>query len=204
MPSLCTPEEAEAFGAPLEAEARRRPLILDLSERSWLNSLELGILARLSRAARAGGRRLLLAAVAPRTARLLRLMRLDRWVDLPGTAPEWERRLAEEADPGAAAGTRWIRKDGALEVALAEEFAGDEAARAHAELDRQGLDGIRSVVVDGARLRYIDSTGLLFLKAARRRTAEGKGADLSLRAFPPKALEALRREGLDAPAAAPS
>jgi len=204
LPPLATGADAEAFAGPLEAAARQGGLILNLSNRSWLNSLELGTLARLSGAARAGGRRLLLSAVPPRSARLLRLLRLDRWVEIPGSAAEWDRRLAEGAASGDGPRTRWVRADAALDVVLPEEFEGAEAARARTELAGQMGDGIRTVVIDGTRLRYIDSAGLLFLKAARRRATEGKGIEVRLRAFPPKALEALRREGLGDLPAVPS
>src|SRR5262249_57305695 len=87
--------------------AEEAPLVLDLSGRAWLNSLELGAVARLARAAATGGRRLLLAGVSRRALRLLQLLRLDRWVDGARPADEWARRL-EEGGSGVEGGrTRW-------------------------------------------------------------------------------------------------
>jgi N-acetylglucosaminyldiphosphoundecaprenol N-acetyl-beta-D-mannosaminyltransferase len=186
----------------LEAAARRRTLVLDLSGLTWLGSTELGALAQLSGAARAGGRRLVLCGVVPRLARLLRLVRLDRWVEIPESPSDRDRRLSELAAPEETRRTRWVRADGTLEVVLASEFEGAEAARVQSELGGQNLDAIRSFVIDGHRLRYIDSAGLLFLKAAGEGFRRAKGADVSLRAFPPKTLDVLRREGLGALAAA--
>jgi len=193
---------ADVSFASLEEAARRRTLVLDLSGRSWLGSAELGAVARLSGAARAGGRRLVLCGVVPRLAGLLRLVRLDRWVEIPESPSDRDRRLSELAAPEESRRTRWVRADGALEVVLAAEFEGAEAARVQSELGGQNLDAIRSFVIDGHRLRYIDSSGLLFLKAAGEGFRRAKGSDVCLRAFPPATLERMRREGLGAIAAA--
>ena len=85
---------------------------------------------------------------------------------------------------------------------LASEFEGAEAARVQSELGGQNLEAFRSFVIDGHRLRYIDSSGLLFLKAAGEGFRRAKGADVRLRAFPSTTLEVLRREGLGTLAAA--
>src|SRR6185436_10826752 len=60
LPPLSTPEAADDFCSRHEAAARTGGLALNLSDLRWLNSLELGAVARLSRAAREGGRSLLL------------------------------------------------------------------------------------------------------------------------------------------------
>jgi N-acetylglucosaminyldiphosphoundecaprenol N-acetyl-beta-D-mannosaminyltransferase len=197
FPRLAAAEQAEAFCAPLEAEAARRTLILDLSESPWLSSLELGALVRLSQAARIGRRRLLLSGVRKRPLRLLRLLRLDRWLEIPQSVEDWNRRLEDYAAPEAARRTRWSRSGSTLEILLPEEFEGGEAARAQSDLALQNRDGLQNIVIDGGRLRYIDSSGLLFLKTAHRGTSEGKGIAMSLRTFPLRILEVLRREGLN-------
>lgn len=198
VPPMATAEETEAFCSPLESELRGRTLVLDLSGCAWLSSLELGAIVRLSRAARTAGRRLLLSGVRSRPLRLLRLLRLDRWLEIPKTAQDWDRRLEEYAAPESARRTRWNRTEGVLEILLAEEFEGEEAARALSDWSGQNRNGLQSIVIDGGRLRYIDSYGLLFLKTLHRGPSEEKGLSVSLRTFAPRVLDVLRREGLGA------
>lgn len=196
---LRTPEEVEAFCRPLELAARERALAVDLSERFWLSSLELGALARLARASWAGRRRLLLYGVSRRLRRLLRLMKLDRWVEIPASADEWDRRLDDYSGPEGSRGSRWTSEGTTRRILLAEEFEGDEAVRAEADFVRVAAEaGIAHFIVDGRRLRYIDSAGLLFLKNLWRSCEEGTGRRLSLESFPRSVLSLLRREGMSA------
>jgi anti-anti-sigma regulatory factor len=196
---LRSPEEVEAFCGPLEPAARERALVVDLSERFWLSSLELGALARLARAAWAGRRRLLLSGVSARLRRLLRLMKLDRWVEIPGSAEEWERLLNAYSGPEGSRGSQWSREGATLRVLLAEEFEGEDAVRAEAEFVRVAAEaGIDRFILDGRRLRYVDSSGLLFLKNVWRSCEEGSGRSVSLRSFPEAVLDLLRREGMSA------
>jgi N-acetylglucosaminyldiphosphoundecaprenol N-acetyl-beta-D-mannosaminyltransferase len=196
---LRTPEEVEAFCGPLEPAARDRALVVDLSERFWLSSLELGALARLARAAWAGRRRLLLSGVSRRLRRLLRLMRLDRWMEIPGSAEDWDRRLDEYSGPEGSRGSQWSSEGTTRRVLLAEEFEGEDAVRAEAEFVRVAAEaGVDRFILDGRRLRYIDSSGLLFLKNVWRSSGEGAGRGVSLRSFPEAILNQLRREGMSA------
>ncbi|HLY07829.1 MAG TPA: WecB/TagA/CpsF family glycosyltransferase [Planctomycetota bacterium] len=200
--ALATPADVEAFCAPLESVAREGILVLDLSECSWLSSLDLGALARLAQASRSSGRRLLLSRVPGRTARLLRLLRLDRWLDLPSSPSEWDRRLEELAAPLDQRRTRMGREGGALEIVLAEDFEGAEAARVLGWISRpEALADLERLTIDGGRLRFIDSSGLLLLQSAATWASGREGRILQLRAFPPQTLELLEREGLGALAA---
>jgi N-acetylglucosaminyldiphosphoundecaprenol N-acetyl-beta-D-mannosaminyltransferase len=187
---LARAEEAAAFCAAQEPTASDRILVLDLSGFGWLNSLELGAIARLARAGRKHGRPLLLANASRRVARLIRLQRLNRYAELPESAEAFTRRLEELTLPPEERATRWTEEAGALTVLLPEEFDREEARRAGEEFARRRPG---SVVVDGRRVRYVDSAGLLFFKTARR-TA---GAGLSLRSFPDPVMDLLRSEGLD-------
>jgi N-acetylglucosaminyldiphosphoundecaprenol N-acetyl-beta-D-mannosaminyltransferase len=197
--TLGTPEEVDEFCRPLEPAARERTLVLDLSGRSWLSSLELGALARLARASWTGRRRLLLTGVSRRLRRLLRLLKLDRWVELPGSAADWVRLLDQFAAPEESRRSRWSGEGATSCLVLAEEFEGEEAQLTESEFARIASEGrIDRLVIDGARLRYIDTSGLLFLKNVWRSFQGASGKTVSLRSFPETALDLLRREGLSA------
>src|SRR5262249_3331761 len=152
-------------------------VVVDLSACSWLNSLELGVVARMAREARRGGRRLFLSGVAGRVRRLVRLFRLERYVEAPDSPASWSRRLQELTAPRAARGTRWVLEGGALLVLLPEEFEREEAWQARDEFMRRDTEGAaHRVVIDGHRLRYIDTSGLWFVRIvwlATQRRPEG-------------------------------
>jgi N-acetylglucosaminyldiphosphoundecaprenol N-acetyl-beta-D-mannosaminyltransferase len=191
---LSSPDVAAEFCARHESAAREKGLALDLSGSRWLNSVELGVIAQLSRAARQGGRSLTLVAVRSRVRRLLRLYRMDRIVEIPETKEAWSARLSV---PGAVAGTEWLDEGEQCRVVLPDQFECGEAWRAQEEAERRAAAGkLLRVVVDGRRLRYIDSSGLHFLKTVRRCLDGIPGGAMSVRSFPEPALDLLRREGL--------
>jgi len=201
---LRTEKDAEEFCRPLEVAAPGRILVLDLSGYAWLNSLELGAVARLARASWSRGGRLFLLGVTVRARRLLRLVKLDRWVEQPESPEEWSRRLDEFAGPEERRRTICKRDHDALEVVLAEEFDSDEAARVETEYARlAAVEGLRRVVIDGHRLQYLDSSGLLFLRNVWRSAQGREGFEVRLRSFPRRILDQLEREGLSVLAASP-
>jgi len=189
--------DAAVFLKEAERVVGARPAVLDLAGLSWLNSLELGVLVRLARAARSGGRVLSLAGVSGRVARLLRILRLDRYLELPSTTEEWRRRQKELDAPTEERSARWIPEEGGATLLLPEQFERGEAERAAGELDRRCGDGVRALRVDGRRLAYIDSSGLRFLRLAWSHMGRRPGASIRLLSFPESALRAVAREGLD-------
>jgi N-acetylglucosaminyldiphosphoundecaprenol N-acetyl-beta-D-mannosaminyltransferase len=194
---LSNAQEAVAFCARHEVRAREAVTVLDLSGYVWLNSLELGAVARLARAAGQGGRPLLLAGVSARVRRLLRLFRLDRFVEIATSPEAWARRLDELGRPSAGRTAEWIAESGLVRILLPEQFECDGAwGLAREFLDRAASGEIRRVVVDGRRLRYIDSSGVRFLKTVQGYVDGNPGAAMTLRSFPRGALEILRQEGL--------
>ncbi len=189
--------EAVRFCAEHEIRAREGLTVLDLNGFGWLNSLELGALARLARAAGEGGRPLLLASVSARVRRLLRLFRLDRFVEIATSPEAWIRRRDELVGPPSVRAAQWENDSDLVRIVLPELLEGEGAWSLASEfLDRaRGRDVLR-VVVDGRRLRYIDSSGVHFLRTVRRHLDSKPGAALTLRSFPSSALEILRQEGL--------
>jgi N-acetylglucosaminyldiphosphoundecaprenol N-acetyl-beta-D-mannosaminyltransferase len=198
LPRLLDSEEAAQFCARHEAQARTEGLVLSLSEMNWLSSLELGVLAQLSRAARQGGRAVVLVNVRSRVRRLLRLYRMERVVEIPETPEALAASEQGRTRPAESRQTEWIDEAGQCRVVLPEQFECDQAWRAQEEAERRASAGkLRRVVVDGRRLRYIDSSGLQFLKTVRRCLDAVPGGAMSVRTFPQSALDLLRREGLD-------
>src|SRR5258708_11178180 len=113
LPPLPDAQAAGQFFAQHEARACEGVTVLDLDGFVWLSSLELGAVVRLARAARRGGRPLFLASVSARVHRLLRLFRLDRFLDMPTSPEAWARRLGELAGPPHGRGPPMVRSPGA-------------------------------------------------------------------------------------------
>src|SRR5262249_55380887 len=116
LPPIRTAEEASAFCRLHEPTSEGQLVVLDLSIRSWLNSLELGVVARLARAAHRRGGALFLTGVTGRARRLIRLFRLERYVEVPDSPECWAHRLGELATPRAARATRWGSEGGVLQI----------------------------------------------------------------------------------------
>lgn len=193
LPRLSSSTEASEFCASREPLARTEGLVLDLSDSTWLNSLELGAIAQLSRAARQGGRALVLLGVRSRVRRLLRLYRMERVAEMPESPEAW---AAFQQTPSGLE-TEWVDEGEHCRVVLPDQFECEEAWHALEEAERRAAAGkLRRVVVDGRRLRYIDSSGLQFLKTVRRCLDAIPGGAMSVRSFPEPALDLLRREGL--------
>jgi N-acetylglucosaminyldiphosphoundecaprenol N-acetyl-beta-D-mannosaminyltransferase len=194
---MASAAEASVFLKEAEGKAGAGPLLLDLTGLTWLNSLELGVLARLARASRRGGRVLALAGVCGRVGRLLRILRLTRDLELPSSTEDWLRRQKELAAPAEERAARWVAEQGGATLVLPEQFEREEAERAVGELDRRCGDGVLTLLVDGRRLSYIDSSGLRFLRKAWSLLGRKPGGSIRLRSFPESAIRVLQREGLE-------
>ncbi len=196
LPPLRTAQEADGFVERVRPASRDRFVALDLSGFGRLGSLELGAVARIARECRAAGRRLFLVGACRRVTRWLRMLRIDRYLELPDSADALRRRLEELRAPEETRGSRWTRGEGRLELLLPEEFEGLAARQAGEAFFASGTP--REFTVDGRRLRYIDSSGLSFLLSAWRSIGRAPGSTMTLRGFPEEIVEVLRRSGLDA------
>jgi anti-anti-sigma factor len=194
---LSDAQAAGQFIARHEARASESMTVLDLDGFVWLNSLELGAVVRLARAARRGGRPLFLASVSARVHRLLRLFRLDRFVEIPPSPEAWARRIDELVGLLSRRAAEWVILSDRVRIVLPEELECSGAWElARDFLERAAGGDFRRVVIDGRRLRYLDSSGIHFLKTVRRYVDGKPGAALTLRCFPRTTLEILRQEGL--------
>jgi anti-anti-sigma regulatory factor len=119
---------------------------------------------------------------------LLRLLRLDRYLGLPG---------AEPGPPEDGETVRFLRAGPRLQVVLPSEFAGGMVARLRDDFLRSWNEGgIREVVVDASSTRFIDGRGGRFLLAAQRLVERERGRTLWLLGLPREELQRMRREGL--------
>jgi N-acetylglucosaminyldiphosphoundecaprenol N-acetyl-beta-D-mannosaminyltransferase len=196
FPRLKNAEEAAAFAADVETRRRGGPVVLDLSDAAWLDSLELGVLAHLARECRIDGGRLFLACVPPRARRLLRLFRMERFLEIADDGPSLERELGRLPD---AAGVVRLRRAGPrLQVLLPREFAGPAVRRAREELMavwREG--GLKEVVIDAARTEYLDVAGARLLLAFQRLVERGGEGSVWILGISPPLLDRLKKEGHD-------
>ncbi|HEX7897799.1 MAG TPA: WecB/TagA/CpsF family glycosyltransferase [Planctomycetota bacterium] len=196
FPRLPDPAAAAAFAAEVEARRRGGPVVLDLSAAGWLDSVELGVLAHVARECRIDGGRLFAVCVAPRVRRLLRLFRMDRFLEIPEDGPALERELDRLS--GAATRIRLHRAGARLQALLPREFAGPVVQRAREELLsawREG--GMTEVVVDAARTEYVDGAGARLLLAFQRLVERGGEGSLWILGLSAELLERLKKDGHD-------
>ncbi len=179
FPPTSDVHQMESFRTICVTEARTRSLVIDLSERTWLNSRDLGILLDLSRLSRAGKRRLYLLASHPRVAGLLRFVRLDRHLDVAETAAELIRSLRERLsaeDDGNIVVTPERRLVAVLPVELKVTNLDAFKVRyrqAWQEADDRG--GPTGVTVDGSAVEFIDTAAMAFLVRVRKDVNEVRG-----------------------------
>lgn len=195
--SMGGPGEAIQFLSAQEPQASAGLNVLDLGGRSWLNSLELGVIVQLAHACRSAGRPLFLAGVTRRVRRLIGVMKLDRYLETPDSPLAWERGLRGASAPLEERQARWSTEGDRLELVLPEELEGAGAWRAGEEFARRKSGGgIRKLVVDGRRIRYIDSSGLWVLKQMWTALHQSPGGAMALRSFSKPMLDVLRGQGL--------
>lgn len=196
LPSFAGPDDALAFVHDAELLRRGGSLVLDLGDAGWLDSLGLGVLLRLAQECRVDGGRLFVTRGAPRLRKLLRLFRLDRFMEVVDTRAGLD--AAIERLAGGSAPVR-LRRDGSrMLVRLPREFAGPAVRRAREEI-RRAREGKtpREVVVDAATTEYLDVAGARYLHAFQSEIEREGGGSVWLSGFSSGLLERLREEGHD-------
>ncbi|QBG48874.1 WecB/TagA/CpsF family glycosyltransferase [Verrucomicrobia bacterium S94] len=188
--SLETGQKAAEFIERMQKRTGENNLLLDLHAIPWLNSLELGALLEINKFCRGQGCRLILYALRPKVRTLLETCRLtDYFVivctvqDAVGTADK----LAEHADGEA------VFSEGQLKLKLPIELSA--ASLPVFEHSTQSLqqellqDGrLKSIEVNAEQLDFIDSAGLGYLIALKKKASDS-GVSMSVRNLTP----ALRR-----------
>jgi len=171
-PGSADAEASKAFRAACDA-ASGLPLVVDLAGRDWLDIRELGEILEIHRHCRSVQRWMGVVASHPRLARMLRFVRLDRYLNLADDMAEALDMLNAWKAADRKGGVS-IETDRRLRVVLPTELtaanAGEFKAGLEAAWDRMAADGdVAGVVVDAAAVRFLDSAGLGALVALRKR-----------------------------------
>jgi anti-anti-sigma factor len=189
---------AEAFLEEWSRRALTGPLVFDLSQVAWLDSMELGVLLELAKSSRRAGFRLIVLQPHLRLKRLIESCRLDAYLDLAATLADAAVLLEQfnAADEG--------------RVELTAERLRFTLPR---ELTAAGLDGFRAclnpvlegtsdqrvlqrIEIDAAALDFLDSAAIGLLAALKRRGQE-LGAEFVCTGFHGKALQILKVARID-------
>jgi len=150
----------------------------------------------IARECRIDGGRLFLACVPPRARRLLRLFRMDRFLDLVADGPSLERELDRLS--GAATAARLRRAGPRLQVLLPREFAGPAVARAREDLMGAWSEGeLKEIVVDAAHTEYLDVAGARLLLAFQRMVERTGTVSLWILGLSAPLLDRLKKDGHD-------
>ncbi|MDZ8118837.1 WecB/TagA/CpsF family glycosyltransferase [Pontiella agarivorans] len=172
--SLDSAESAAEFIRQAGEQSFGNNLLLDLHAVPWLSSLELGALLEINKISRRQGFRLILYAARPKVRTLLETCRLTDYFSIAYTlkdAEEMARKLVEHADGEA------LYSDGRLKLKLPIELSA--ASLPKFEVDTQVLQQklvqkglLKSIEVDAAQLDFIDSAGLGYLIALKKRASD--------------------------------
>lgn len=174
FPRTADDRELEMFRAACAADDDR-PLVVEMRERTWLNSRELGHLLEVSRHCRSIKRPLCVWVPRPRLAHMLRYTRLHHYIPLAATRQEALQILAAD-DRTRESGTVEMTADRSLRIVLPSELtaAGTDAFRKQVEEAWSSLSSggdVHAVRVDASGMTFLDSAGLGFLVALRKKAA---------------------------------
>jgi N-acetylglucosaminyldiphosphoundecaprenol N-acetyl-beta-D-mannosaminyltransferase len=172
FPTSATACEMAVFRAACEADADR-PLVVDMGGREWLDIRDLGKLLDLNRRCRSEHRGLCILAPSPRLAHMLRYVRLDRYLHVAHdmAAALCMLRSTNETRPD---GGVKIDPDRRLCVALPAELTAANVAGVRAGVEaawNKTAEGgeVTGVTVDASGAAFLDSAGLGFLVALRKK-----------------------------------
>ncbi len=162
--------------------------------RDWLTSEELGRLVEATRRLRARGGHLLVHGGTPRVERLLTESGLTRYLEYRATLEQARERRVELCDDMRAGaveiGARY------LHLRLPAELNVAQLARWTPRVDAAWQDSLRWVAVDASGMTFMDSAGLGWLIALRKRCQE-KNIQFSSRGFQGSPRQTLRLTRLE-------
>lgn len=158
----------------IEIIVRGKNVLLDMHAIPWLNSLELGTLLEINKLCRKWGKRLILYAPRPKVRRLLETCRLTDFFDTAVSLKDVVK-IARNLTEHGEGGTDFQNGSLTLELPIeltAATLVGFEAKAEiiHQELKKNGA--LKSIEVDAAQLDFIDSAGLGFLIALKKRSQD--------------------------------
>jgi len=166
----------------------------NLGTRDWLTSEELGRLVEATRRLRARGGHLLVHGGTPRVERLLTESGLTRYLEYRATLEQASGRRVELCDDQRAGaveiGARY------LHLRLPAELNVAQLARWTAQVEAAWQDSLRWVAVDATGMTFMDSAGLGWLIALRKRCQENN-IQFSSRGFQGSPRQTLRLTRLE-------
>lgn len=150
-----------------------RPLLVDMGTRDWLDIRELGELLDLNRHCRSANRWLCVLVPHPRLAHMLRFVRLDRYIQWAADLPSALRLLRAWNAPGKA-GSVTTGPDRRLLVVLPAELTAANVAGFRSDVEAAwnrttDAGDVAGVTIDAAGVGFLDSAGLGFLVALRKK-----------------------------------
>ncbi|MDF3128264.1 WecB/TagA/CpsF family glycosyltransferase [Kiritimatiellaeota bacterium B1221] len=168
---LQIPARAASFIDEISAESFPRNLLLDLSDATWLNSLELGTLLTLGNLAKTNESKVLLTGVAGR---------LKAWIEMNGLTPLLQ--FVKEDEDWQAYGVQEIRSHTALSptygtlrlippAELTVVTLPEWKEKTQQILSRRSEE-IKRIELDCAKLTFLDSAGLGYLMRMRKEVHE--------------------------------
>lgn len=191
------PEDAEAFVRTATPLAQQGPLVVDLTGIPWLGSVELSALIQLARTCRRTSHRLFLVGVSPRVRKLIRLSKLDRYLEMPTSRDDLERELNHLKASSASKVIRLNRMHHRLQLVLPKEFTREHVEQMREKFVSHWITGkIKEVVIDARALEYIDSGGSRLILAIRRMVEQDPSRTMWLLGFQEEILKRMRREGM--------
>lgn len=166
MTSCDTQEAAEAEAQRIfQATSEQTPLLVSTESQHWLNSVELGVLFAVSRAARKAGRMLMVVPPSLRIQHLLKVQGLDQFITVVMSHDEADdivnlnSAARDKSQPLISA-----QHGGQLVVNLPDEVTvSNRDCLAEDDLQRAIDDfggGCRKIILNAESLRFIDSAGL--------------------------------------------
>jgi len=183
--------QAETFRSRIVALTDKRPVVLDLAGVTWLSSLELGLLLRLTLFCRERKQGLILTGLGTRVHRLLSLCHLTEYLE-----------IAEES--GVVEAATKACNTTLREGSIASDEGGRLVARMPLELTSANLDEFkrkwemqpdlwtaREWILDLSATRFVDSGALGFFAGLKKR-ADDKGISIRLTGTQPRVRQTFR------------
>lgn len=147
-------------------------VVFDLGSRDWLDSREMGRLVQAARKLRQRGSRLLVRGGTPRVQQLIAASNLTTYLEYHATASEAEARRAQ-LESYRRWGAVW-RADGRLNLLLPAELNTATLPRWAAQVEAVLSSEIRAVQLDAAGMEFLDSAGLGWMIALRKRCQDAR------------------------------
>lgn len=168
--------------------------LFNLGARDWLTSEELGRLVEATRRLRARGGHLLVHGGTPRVEHFLRECGLTRYLEYRSTPDQAQARRAELSDDQRAGSVEAGQR--CLLLRLPVELSAGQLARWTLRVDAVWQASLRWVAVDASGMTFIDSAGLGWLIALRKRCQE-QNIQFSSRGFQGSPRQTLRLTRLE-------